>query len=236
MFARYSELPREEKKWLRDTLRDLHRIRREAAEQEFVSLRREFGDHATYLDLSILVPVCCDCWLYELRRDGIPQVSADNWQLDLVLLGFDLSVIQKLEEDIAEGIEAERGPSCHYCSRWLPYWEDEDGCYTMKVRFSEYFSFPSNEGPSVSKAVRREVKKMYGGKCFACGLALTDSDLSIDHIVASSKGGNADLINLQLMCARCNNAKADSGIETQEVCLHFPMRPVPSDSYEDVTW
>jgi len=41
-------------------------------------------------------------------------------------------------------------------------------------------------------------------KCVACGSA---DDLTMDHMVARSKGGSGDDENLQTLCRRCNSAK-----------------------------
>lgn len=51
------------------------------------------------------------------------------------------------------------------------------------------------------------------GKCANCGLDLI-SELSakahIDHIIPLSKGGNNDLVNLQMLCQQCNLSKSNS--------------------------
>jgi len=51
------------------------------------------------------------------------------------------------------------------------------------------------------------------GKCSTCGTDLVlelDGNKNIDHIIPLAKGGNNDLVNLQLLCATCNNKKRDS--------------------------
>ncbi len=122
------------------------------------------------------------------------------------------------------------------CGGWLPWWEDEDGCYTKEVDFSDYFGFWDKEHPSASKAMRKRIIQMYGRKCFACGRELTIDEITIDHIVARSRGGTGDQVNLQVLCEKCNNVKGDTLVEKKEAVLHFPMRPVPSDAYEGVIW
>lgn len=226
-----------DKKLLRRLIRELGEARRELAEKDFVRYRESFGGHATFLRLKVLVPLCADCWSSEPEMNfTVPTISSDNWELDLLLLGFHPEVIEELKDDISEGVEEERGPWCFVCGNWLPWWEDEDGCYTKEVHFADYFGFEEKAHPDVRKAMKRRLIQMYGRKCFACGQTLTTDDLTIDHIVARSQGGTGDQVNLQVLCKECNSAKADIPVEGREAVLHFLMRPVPSDAYEGVTW
>ena len=84
--------------------------------------------------------------------------------------------------------------------------------------------------------MKKRIAQMYGRKCFACGRVLTRDEFTIDHIIARSRGGSGDQINLQLLCQKCNNVKDNKVATEKELILHFPMRPVPSDAYEGVTW
>lgn len=60
--------------------------------------------------------------------------------------------------------------------------------------------------PSFTKAQRVEVYARDGGACRHCG----DTDnLSIDHIVAWSKGGEHSLENFQTLCLPCNIRKGN---------------------------
>jgi 5-methylcytosine-specific restriction endonuclease McrA len=226
---------------LRDNYRQLiqgfYTLRREMAESDFVCFRGELGGSTTFLRLRVLVPVCPDCWsLDPTATSAVPNIMADNWELDLILLGFHPDVIAELRADVSEGIGEERGPWCHECGTWLPWWEEEGGCFTKEVDFADYFGFREKENPAVSKEMRKRIIKMYGRKCFACGRKLATNGITIDHIVARSKGGTGDQINLQLLCKNCNNAKSNTQVQQKEAILHFPVRPVPSDAYEGVTW
>lgn len=226
-----------DEKVLRQLMREMGRVRREMAGKDFVRYRESFGGHTAFLQLKVLVPVCLDCWGLELGiPPRVPTVSPDDWELDLLLLGFHPEVIEELKTDISAGVGPVQGPWCFVCGRWLPWWEDEDGCYTKEVDFADYFGFEEKESPVVSKAMRKRIVQMYGRKCFACGRTLTADEITIDHIVARSRGGAGDEVNLQVLCKECNNAKGDTLVEEKEAILHFPMRPVPSDAYEGVTW
>ncbi|MBI2866403.1 MAG: HNH endonuclease [Chloroflexi bacterium] len=227
----------DELRLLRQFMREIGKTRLEMASKDYVGLRANAGGHMVQLRLKVLVPVCPDCWVYEARmQPDIPHVSADNWELDLLLLGFPPDVIQELKEELGEGITEERGPWCYYCHRWLPYWDDEEGCFSQQLEFTDYFGFHEKEGPAISKAMRQQIAQTYGKKCFSCGVDLKADEITIDHIVPRSLGGTGGQINLQVLCSACNNAKSSLLPETVVAVLHFPMRPVPSDAYEGVTW
>ena len=48
-----------------------------------------------------------------------------------------------------------------------------------------------------------------GGYCAGCGHHFQPRNLTIDHVVPSSKGGSGDISNLQLLCHACNQLKQD---------------------------
>lgn len=59
----------------------------------------------------------------------------------------------------------------------------------------------------VSAATRNKVFARDGGCCLKCG---STKDLSIDHIVALSNGGDNSVENLQTLCKGCNSSKGGS--------------------------
>lgn len=56
----------------------------------------------------------------------------------------------------------------------------------------------------ISPSLRWEVFERDEFKCVKCGVR---KDLTVDHIIPESKGGNATLENLQTMCKSHNSAK-----------------------------
>ena len=99
-----------DKKVIRQLMRELYETRHEMAGKDFVRYRESFGGHTAFLRLKVLVPICPDCCSLELETiPRVPTVSADNWELDLLLLGFHPEVIEELKDDISEGIGPERG-------------------------------------------------------------------------------------------------------------------------------
>ena len=54
---------------------------------------------------------------------------------------------------------------------------------------------------------------MQGGNCNGCGTHFLPQHVTVDHIIARSKGGTNHLDNLQLLCAHCNSLKGDRPME-----------------------
>lgn len=55
--------------------------------------------------------------------------------------------------------------------------------------------------------VREIVYNRYHGRCAICGKKITLEEMTIDHIVPSSKGGGKDFANMQCTCDSCNLMK-----------------------------
>ena len=212
------------------------------------SYRREIGGHKVHLEVSVVQPMCIDCaygWrlfypeLLDKVYEAVPDISADDWTSDLAILGLPGTVICQMEEQVLEGIDEDvRGPFCYDCKRPLPYWEDEDSaCYCVKTPFSEYIGHHIEEDAvSVSKSLKKAIVEVYGPICFGCDKALKQSEVTIDHVVPKAQGGKADMFNLQPLCESCNQEKADTSPLEMHIVLHFPLRPIPSDSYEGWIW
>ena len=213
--------------------------------EKFVQFRRDLGGHTVSLSVSVAQPMCIYCvdswrwWFPELRDEDWPHISKEGWEVDLLLNGFHPSVIDELKDAISEGIDPEvKGPFCYDCRRPLPYWEDEAGaCYVVKESLDEYIGHEfEKDAVSVGRSLRKAVVKVYGSDCFACGKHLEAGQVTIDHILPKSKGGAADILNLQPLCEPCNQEKADQPPIEKEITLHFPLRPLPSEAYEGWSW
>jgi 5-methylcytosine-specific restriction endonuclease McrA len=46
-------------------------------------------------------------------------------------------------------------------------------------------------------------------QCQSCGQTKLETDLTIDHIIPLSLGGQNDISNLQTLCATCNQKKTN---------------------------
>ena len=59
-------------------------------------------------------------------------------------------------------------------------------------------------------------KRLYGeqaGNCNGCDQHFQLQNLTVDHIIARSKGGTDHIDNLQLLCGHCNSVKGNRGME-----------------------
>jgi hypothetical protein len=61
--------------------------------------------------------------------------------------------------------------------------------------------------PSEKKRKYRAVVRRDGESCARCS---TTDNLTLDHIVPRSRGGSNRIVNLQLLCGPCNQAKGDT--------------------------
>jgi len=64
---------------------------------------------------------------------------------------------------------------------------------------------------TVSTRTRFRVLARSGHKCVYCGRGAPEVRLTIDHVVAVSRGGSNDESNLCAACEQCNAGKADLG-------------------------
>ncbi len=59
------------------------------------------------------------------------------------------------------------------------------------------------------KAIKEQLAVSQGFKCALCGKHMKQVDISVDHKLAVSCGGNNDLTNLQAAHSSCNRAKGN---------------------------
>ena len=60
-----------------------------------------------------------------------------------------------------------------------------------------------------SKDIKQALYGKQGGRCNGCGTHFKPQHLTVDHIIAKSKGGQDTDSNLQLLCGNCNSIKGD---------------------------
>lgn len=73
----------------------------------------------------------------------------------------------------------------------------------------------------VSSTVKTALYERQRGICNGCGEEFAKRNLEVDHILPLSKGGQTELVNLQLLCGHCNRVKGD---RTQEYLLKKTKR------------
>jgi 5-methylcytosine-specific restriction endonuclease McrA len=81
---------------------------------------------------------------------------------------------------------------------------------TRKTRDAEHIFLTDSKK---RKSVIFELVKVFGLRCWYCGIKLNESEVCIDHIRPISNGGNSDIDNLALSCKQCNSHKFYYSIE-----------------------
>lgn len=84
------------------------------------------------------------------------------------------------------------------CKGYYPYdTEDIPGCGAKKKRKSH------------SKEERNIIYNKSGGRCELCGQRLLFEEMTLDHIIPLSMGGEDSMENLQATCYTCNQFKSN---------------------------
>ncbi len=71
---------------------------------------------------------------------------------------------------------------------------------------------------------RRNIFARDGNRCQYCGKSFPTSELSLDHVVPRSRGGETNWLNVVCSCVRCNVKKG--GRTPQEAHMHLIRPPI----------
>lgn len=83
------------------------------------------------------------------------------------------------------------------CKGYYPYDTEDKSCkYSTKRKRRKY-----------SEEERKIIYDKSGGRCALCGQLLKLEDMTIDHIIPISMGGEDSLDNIQALCYSCNQFK-----------------------------
>ena len=192
------------------------------AENISTILRELRGDvnPMTYIDISVVVPVCDPCcWTDEHKP--FPIVWGPDWLEGYKTLGL---VIGLSRSQIAAVARALRNgswlPTCWQCGSSIDL-TGEEGFHIRRVSFAEYFHCAESTGRRIPSKIKEVVYQVFGTQCVLCQREAT----TLDHIIPRAKGGLAEVTNLQPMCHECNVEKADRDVEIVSVNLTFRLRP-----------
>ncbi len=120
-------------------------------------------------------------------------VAADR--LDRHWVGIDLSA--KAAELVVQRVEADQG-----------LWKNIIHRTDIPPR-TDLGPLPAYNAPENKQSLYGQ----QGGDCAGCGTHFQPQHLTVDHIIAQSKGGTNHIENLQLLCAHCNSVKGDRGMD-----------------------
>jgi 5-methylcytosine-specific restriction endonuclease McrA len=91
------------------------------------------------------------------------------------------------------------------------------------IRLVNYVKLPY-EKLMQNRPSRSMIYKRDGHKCQYCG---STKNLTIDHIIPRSKGGDDTWENLTAACMPCNTRKGDKLLEDTNLILHtIPRKPI----------
>lgn len=186
-------------------------------------------DHLTYVEIRVQVPICRVCTHFEYEESQPPpDIFGADWRGSYRVLGFARSEIRAVARALRNG---NWSPRCRQCGCHINLRAEED-FWIKRVPLSEFFGLDAQWSHRIPARMKTVARRVFGTTCVACGGEAN----SFDHILAVSKGGLTEIANIQPMCQRCNNAKADQDVEIIDVDLTFPLRPPPSDGYEGFLW
>lgn len=72
------------------------------------------------------------------------------------------------------------------------------------------------------------------GRCRFCGVPLTRSEFTLDHLYPRSKGGPDWDVNLVVACSPCNNQKGDMTLE--ESGMELLGNQAFRDTWREIQW
>ena len=82
------------------------------------------------------------------------------------------------------------------CKGYYPYDTEDNIRYSAKKKRRKY-----------SDEERRIIYNKSGGRCELCGVRLLFEEMTVDHIIPLSMGGEDSMDNLQTACYACNQFK-----------------------------
>jgi 5-methylcytosine-specific restriction endonuclease McrA len=196
----------------------------------YTSIRDLRSQHGTYLHIQVYVPWCAGCVYMEsraLETDCIspPDITSSYWKAYYRDLGFSKKELGEIRRGMRDGWQ----PRCRQCGSRIDL---DEGVYVRRIGLSEYFDLYVKSTGHIPSWMKKAVRDTFGTVCGECG----GKAATLDHIVALSKGGLTEVVNLQPLCEACNTKKADQEVELTTIVLTFPLRPPPSDAFEGVIW
>jgi len=95
-------------------------------------------------------------------------------------------------------------------------------CIPEVILLTEYDKFPNHK----VHFSRRQIYRRDSYECQYCGCRPGTEELSIDHVVPRSRGGETTWTNCVLSCVKCNSKKADHPLEQTSLKLRKqPKKP-----------
>ena len=249
-----------------ETAQDFYQVKRaaeyvrESAEEWYMQNRKQLGDSRLRLEPTVLKPLLCDDCASGIGAPTLLEklLNRKTSESELIpLLPINPTPNRARFYDRSSHMlffEPHQTPppdgfrlTCSMCGQRMDSKNGDDIFRVGEESFEDYFGLPNPNDEDYTPKIKprgaswkreqQRVIESYGQCCFECGVPLTVGEtLTLDHIVAQSREGGWETINLQPMCRTCQNKKADLPVETLVVALDMLLRPLPSDSFEGTVW
>ena len=125
------------------------------------------------------------------------SVNTEEHLEQLELEKYHLNKIKEMCEHYSDSIR--------YCRR---FGDGQGGGILLDMKeilFIEDMPTPAKaKKKSIGSSLKLRILKRDGYKCRDCGIS---DDLTLDHIIPESKGGDLSEENLQILCRSCNSRK-----------------------------
>jgi len=177
---------------------------------------REDYDINTFIDISVLVPICSTCKQsadLQVGKHILPEVAVLDWQTHYKDIGIDAVIIEIIKDHLSKGLW--ESLFCFSCQTPIYFPKPFLASKTKKffvfsTPISQYYGYGSSPGKRPRPWMKEAILEIYGEKCTCCNQCLSKDLLTLDHIIPTSHGGESIFLNLQILCQKCNAAKADN--------------------------
>jgi 5-methylcytosine-specific restriction endonuclease McrA len=189
---------------------------------------REGHNSTTYIDISILVPICAKCKNCADSKFGnyeLPEILIPNWLSQYHNLGIDKDILPLIERELR--VNNWKGLFCFKCSKQIAFTVNGEKFYVFSTPLTDYYGCQKSPGRTSVDWMKNLIFEEYGNKCNSCEQIFEVEDLTIDHIFPSDSGGKAEFLNLQPLCQSCNNEK--SNIIPKIIISHITAELLPPE-------
>lgn len=142
----------------------------------------------------------------------LEEATSSNWQLKVMAFYAAMETASGFlsDSDREELEEWDRTQAAEWGTSAWPKWKNyiPASLYIdFRKLIEEYRRSPKTRRGRKQAIPARLRQAVWERDNFTCQYCGSTTDLSIDHIVAESKGGDMSIENLQTLCRRCNSRK-----------------------------
>ena len=161
---------------------------------------REGHDSTTYVDISILIPICAKCKNSADSKFGkyeLPEIVIPNWQVQYQNLGIDEDILFFMERKLRENNW--QGLFCFKCLEQIFFNVNGEKFYLFSTPLTDYYGCQKSPGRSPTDWMKNLIFEEYGNKCNSCENVFPVKNLTIDHIIPWDRFEKTEFSNLQVM-------------------------------------